>query len=110
MGCFPNEYVEDAAHALYENELYEDDRVIFRMVALASERNEIYTAQKPNALQVTWEDALVFIHKRFQKYRIQKTDHGQWDWTGHQLWNFSETQDSAKFVAKVLASFPTRKS
>jgi hypothetical protein len=107
MGCFPPQQVSDAAKALYENEMYEDERVLFRMVAVAAERNEVYTKQKPNVLQVTWEEVFTFIHRRFRTYRYQKKDHGQWDRSGHELWKLSETQQPAKFVQKALAEFPT---
>jgi hypothetical protein len=106
MGCFPPERVDNVAKALYENAIYEDERVLFRMVALAAERNDYYTRKKPNILQVTWNDVLTLIHHRFRTYRMQKMDHGQWDRTGHLLWGFSEKKDSARFVEEVLAAFP----
>ena len=106
IGCFEPNRVDDATKALYDDAIYEDERVVFRMVALAAERNPHYAKHKANVVQITWNEALHFIHKRFNSFRAQKVDHGQWDRTGHILWELTEVKEPDKFVQRVVGAFP----
>jgi hypothetical protein len=102
IGCFSCEEIEAASSSLYSNEYYENQATVIRMIAIAAKKNKLYENSKPNVLQITWKEALGFIHSRFREHRLQKTDHGQWNCTGKKLWEYSETQDPKQFIQKVL--------
>jgi hypothetical protein len=57
-----------------------------------------------SAQQIQIEHALRFIHRRFKKYHSVKTPHGQWEPSGHAIWNFysSFRRSEDRFVKSVM--------
>jgi hypothetical protein len=105
MGIFQPGEIHAAADKLYKEEIYSNDQVVFRMVAIAATENEVYSKTKRNVIQIPWSSALAFIHGRFREFRIQKQNHGQWDSTGITLWELSETTHVDRFINNVVTRF-----
>lgn len=105
LGAFDHSEVDRAAEELSCHEIYENDHILFRMIAMARAENPLYARAKPNVLQITWQAALTFVHQRFSEHRIQKLDHNQWSALGRALWNLSLTAEPSEFVQRVTERF-----
>lgn len=105
VGCIPDERVDDAANQLYQSCYYEDERVVVRLMAVGDQLNPIYENSKPNVVQITWDDAIHFIHRRFNELRVSKSQHDSWPESGRILWEMSEAKVD-RFEKNVLARFP----
>lgn len=82
LGAFPPDKVDVVGQALYEQQVFVDERYRCRLFALGRYQNEDLS---PNVVQLTWEKILEFIHHRFATYEKYKSQHQQWDATGRYL-------------------------
>jgi hypothetical protein len=53
------------------------------------------------AKQVTWSQALNFIHSRFRAFPVQKSAHEQWGKQGVELWSLASQGDAEVFEREV---------
>jgi len=104
IGCIPDERVDIAAKQLYESYFYEDDLVVFRLMAVGGEINKVYQNAKPKVVQITSHHALSFIHDRFNSLRTSKAHHGTWPKSGSLLFEMSEA-NATNFQRNVLSEF-----
>jgi len=88
-GPFPQEKVEEAAEALYEYGIYEDDKFTMTLFCVGSRTNRELQHRFPQVPQVTWQDILGFLYDRFTAYREQKCNHPQWDDYGKRLFRIA---------------------
>ncbi len=90
MGLLPCEQVPKAADALYSDLRYQDEMMTIQFVAAGRERMDV----EPSccAFQLTWNDMLSWIHKRFNEYVNVKANHQQWDSSAQTLFR-SATRD-----------------
>ena len=87
IGFCPSDDLDSLAWALYHSGQVTGPRFFVSLLCLGKARNPKISRRYPDVPQITWEEALRFIHSRFWKYRIKKVSHEQWDATGHKLWN-----------------------
>lgn len=103
MGFLPHGRVSKVAEVLYRELGYEDDLVRIRFVAVG--REHAIHGRAKDALQLSWEEVLSWIHDRFSEYADQKAHHPQWDGSGRRLFR-SATRDycgnTSGFVAHWL--------
>ena len=103
LGIFPKKQAEAIAVKLYE-ELYYDDDPAFRVniYALGEKKN---SDMPPAIQQLTWEDVLRFIHHRFVTFEDYKTQHGQWDSTGKELFERAthSWREPKQFISDVIS-------
>lgn len=86
VGVFPKEFLEEIAARIYEEGVFENEFAYLTLFCIGSQINRNLNRRYSKVPQVTWTDILEFIYNRFNKYRIQKAAHPQWDRTGHKLW------------------------
>lgn len=103
LGTVPMQEVKTVASAIYETGCYSNQLYHISMVCIGQEENPEITRDYSQVPQITWDQVLRFIYKRFQSFRNQKTAHGQWDKQGHDLWDCAERnrRDVAGFVREV---------
>lgn len=101
-GPFPGEYIDDAARALYQRGVFEDDQFTMTLFCIGRKENKDIRRKFPLVPQITWDHVLDFIYNRFVLYRNQKCQHPQWDNTGKCLFrvatNSSSTEDFAHSI------------
>lgn len=98
IGAFERKQVPEVARELYQEAEYSDYTYRMRLFAVGERRNpEII----PNAVQIVWDDILIFIYERLMKYRIQKSHHAQWDRTGTRLYDLAVHHTKDDFIGTV---------
>lgn len=104
IGALPEAEVEVAADALYRTDRYDGERYEVRLFALADQVGG-FAEEHPNAIPITWEEALRFMFRRFQEYRLEKQAHDQWEGTGKELFRAyrASRQTEEAFVNDVRA-------
>jgi hypothetical protein len=62
------------------------------------------TMRLKSAQRIQIVHALQFIHRRFNKYHSVKTPHGQWEPSGHKIWDLynSSRHSKDRFVKSVM--------
>ena len=114
MGPLATERVKEVADALYKTGLcVVDETLRIRLVAIGAEFSEQLAARFPDVKQITWDEALAFIHARFQQYRRAKTEVKQWADDGQTPRHLaSNTRDRSDFerLAKLLMGVPQRRA
>ena len=100
LGLLATEDVPLASTDLYKSGRAEVGGFILQLVAIGMEVDEDLK-RRFDVLQVTWEQALSFIHDRFLRYREMKKDHGTWRPDGQMLWAISERKKS-NFVDEYM--------
>lgn len=104
VGALPEAEVETAADALYHTDRYDGERYAVRLFSLADEVGG-FSEEHPNAIPITWGEALRFIFRRFRDYRVEKPANDQWEATGKGLFRayrrFWHTEEA--FVQDVRA-------
>jgi len=101
-GPFQREKIEEAAEALYDHGVFQDDRFTMMLFCVGRTKNLEIKRRYPKVPQVTWQHILNFIYDRFTIYREQKCRHPQWDTYGRKLYRIavnSETKDV--FIQRV---------
>lgn len=103
IGAIPPNETDKAAQSLYKEHSYENSMCRIRQFAIGSELN---TDLPENIVQLTWPDALSFIHHRFTKYEKYKRQHSQWDYVGQELINRAliYREDPKDFIAYVISN------
>ena len=100
VGAFNLPRVVEVAQALYHQAFFADDTYRVRLFAVGERKND---AIPPAAVQLTWDEILMFIFERFTSYRAQKAHHSQWDRTGTRLYDLASRQTREEFVETVRA-------
>lgn len=99
IGAFDKkEYVPKVAQSLYDKGKFIDDQFRVRIFAIGDRKN---SDLKISAVQLIWDDILLFIHRRFYKYQMQKAHHNQWDMIGQQLFRDAINNTADDFVMKI---------
>lgn len=104
IGCLPQAEIEPAAAGLYDNACYDarpDLRV--RLVLLGRDADTDIAARYAGITQVTWEQALTFMHDRFHRYSRQKAQTDQWDTAGRQRKTLALGSTPDRFFDEVMA-------
>jgi hypothetical protein len=103
IGPLHGAHVDQAADALYATGVCVMQQSLrIRLLAIGSDRSEALTRTFPEVVQMTWEGLLTFMHGRFQRYRDQKSDVGQWADDGKELQRVAtRTRDRDTFVREV---------
>jgi len=108
VGILGSEEIEKAAQKLYTNGIFENDSFNIEIILVGKHFNSGLEKQYPLITQVLFEDILKFIYNRFDKYRLQKSYHDQWDDFGKELWrNYVASQNEEGFIQKYLDSEAT---
>lgn len=102
IGMFQTKEADEAARLIYETGSYSNQRYNVSIVCFGREVSEEVGERYPNVRQIIWAETLAFIYSRFREYRRQKASHPQWDNTGHDLWQASETSATeAAFLDRI---------
>ncbi len=96
IGAIPSEKVEEAAHAIYTDSAYGDDRYNVSLLAIGSARNPALYCDMPGVLQITWRHIASFVFDRFDRYARQKWQHEQWDGAGKAIWSTYRANRNSK--------------
>ena len=102
IGACPEDETEQAAAALYEDAAYSARCVDIRLACFGRARNADLAKRYADLLQVTWADALRFVHGRFRRHRHQKKSHGQWKKDGKYLWDTAMRYRSLKEFQEAI--------
>lgn len=98
LGAFESNHVSEVAHALYHEGHYINDLFRVRLIAIGMIKNaEIF----PDAVQLTWDDLIIFIYKRFTSYRTQKAHHNQWDPIGRTLYQIAIHHSLEEYIVII---------
>jgi hypothetical protein len=110
IGCCPLEDVDSVARTLHESGCVSGSGYFVSLLCLGGARNPEILRRYPAVPQVTWGEALRFVHSRFWKYQSRKVSHQQWDRTGHKLWKAVESSrgDPEAFVGSIEVVAPAR--
>jgi hypothetical protein len=87
LGAVPEPAMREAISSLWKRGCYESPECRICFLCMGVSRNPDLRQSYPDALQVTWDEVLTFIYRRFADFRGLKSDHSQWDPAGHLLWN-----------------------
>lgn len=105
VGAFLEEEVPRVANDLYCSGYYTDKQFSVRLFAIGQVKN----SELPDAVvQLTWEELLEFIYRRFSRYRQHKAQHEQWDSDGKWLYRLSTSHSREEFlniVRKAMEKF-----
>lgn len=105
LGALPSSEIEKAAQDLYNKMIYSSGEVIIEIILVGDQINNMLKASHQELKQITFNDILEFIYKRFYEYRLQKRDHSQWDGFGKKLWdNFEQSKDKQNFKNKIIGN------
>jgi hypothetical protein len=105
IGVFKLSEIDEAAEALYENCVYEDDERKVQLIVIGSRRNVSYDKERPELPQILFPDLLAFMHRRFREFRMLKSDHKQWDEVGRFLYKQSAQNRSEFNPSEYEAAF-----
>jgi hypothetical protein len=106
IGCLNENNIRTAATALYKTGAFIGDRVQIRLIAIGRATSGDLAKQYKQVTQVTWDQILSFIWKRFNTYRKQKTDVQQWDPIGRKLKSMADrTREPKLFVKEALRAW-----
>ncbi len=103
IGCLRENEIPVAASAIYKDGAFRNDQLRIRLVAVGRNISATLADQYDEIIQLTWQQMLCFIWKRFDAYRNQKRDVEQWDWTGKQLrFMATEERELGPFVKQAF--------
>jgi hypothetical protein len=98
LGALEKTDVPIAAEQIYNIGVYYNDNVYISLVCIGSRVQRQLLNTYCEIPQITWDQVLSFIFRRFSAYRNQKVDHSQWDAVGKCLWElFESSGDEAGF-------------
>lgn len=105
LGVLAEAEIDTAAQSLYKQGVYVNQQYHISLVCMGESKNKDITDNYPGVPQILWDDILRFIFNRFKTYRREKSEHGQWDETGHALWNIRKQhkRDVSQYVQEVKA-------
>jgi len=86
IGALHEAEVEGAAASLYRTDLYDGASYAVRLFSLADEVGG-FSHEHPNAIPITWAEALQFIFRRFRDYYMEKQAYDQWEVIGKELFH-----------------------
>ncbi len=96
-GCFPTNYIDEAADALYNIGYYTfNNSMRVRLIAIGRETSSIIANK---AHQIIWDDLLGFIWTRLKKYKKQKKETQHWDGVGRDLRINASKLSKDEFIA-----------
>ncbi len=82
IGCFPEATIGLAASGLYKYGKFQTPEVSCRLLAFGDKKGQLPIA---NVQQILFDDAIAFIHKRFQGHFDQKASVGNWAQDGQDM-------------------------
>jgi hypothetical protein len=82
IGCFAPRATSAAADELYRCGRYVRGSITCRLLAFGNEKGKLAIPAVP---QILFRDMIQFIHRRFRKYKRQKSSVGMWAPDGQQL-------------------------
>lgn len=105
VGVIPRDHWPRVANELYEAGRSDvNQEVLITALLMHHDPKRLVSTRLKSAQQIQLEHALRFIHRRFKKYHSVKTPHGQWEPSGHAIWNlyssFRRSED--RFVNSVM--------
>jgi len=101
VGPFEREKIDVVSCKLYKRGYYEDENFLLSLCCLGQNANHDISNQLPKVPQLTWDNVLSFIYKRFNRYEIYKRQHQQWDSTGQNLYKHFQKCDCIEFLETI---------
>lgn len=92
IGCVDEQSLQQVAHCLYENGLWQDGTISVRLFAVGEEKSQLVI---PETQQLTWSEIITFLIERLREYRRQKSSVGQWTKDGIKLKRLALSRDEA---------------
>jgi hypothetical protein len=105
LGPFPSKEVPVVAESLYTKGVFSGLGFYCSLFCVGNQVNPDLNASYPCVPQVTWEQILLFVAKRFDTYCRRKADHSSWDEAGQSLWNCWEGNGDDEFINKARKHF-----
>lgn len=107
IGLIPIHEVNSAAKSLYQLGFWENEDYLLSLLCFGGVLNKNLTKKYPNVPQITWDEVLQFIFKRFLQYRREKASHPQWNEDGQNLWEtvLDNRDYMPKFIDDVNITF-----
>lgn len=102
IGIFPNRMLHNVTAGLYEEGVYGGHDYYVTLLCLGARKSPSVANRYPKVPQITWEQILSNIWKRFNLYRREKASHSQWDDTGRRLWRAFESSSMEEFKRNVI--------
>jgi hypothetical protein len=105
VGIIPREHWSSVANELYEVGRSEVNRdVLITALLMNHDPESKVSTRLKRAQQVQLEHALWFIHRRFKTYHAVKTPHGQWEPSGHTIWDIYNScrRSEGQFAKAVM--------
>lgn len=97
-GWYPRDMVDTVAKEVYVHQYFTDERSQIRLFAIGKEKNQYLPT---SVVQLTWEEILLFIYDRFNRYLWQKSSHQQWDNVGRTMYSLSRSRPEDVFLNKM---------
>lgn len=102
IGAFDKESLENIADSLYERGGFLGTQFQIRLIAVGAEIDDDLGKRYPEMIQVTLEEMLSFIYRRFRTYQRRKADNQQWNSDGKRLWKVVQDSEIDKFCEQIL--------
>jgi hypothetical protein len=107
IGLFPKSEAGVVAEHLYEKGFYESQLYRVTLVCIGKTNSIEVHRTFPHVPQITWDEILDFIFRRFTRYREQKASHKQWDDGGKYLWDvFERCRNEAQYIESIQIISP----
>jgi len=110
IGCLRHADINEAAERIYDDGIAIFGNTRIRLVAIGRDRSPELEERYGEVLQLTWDDVLGFIWGRFDRYRREKSDVGQWDDCGRALKALADHCNRDAFVLEAKNSMGVRQS
>jgi hypothetical protein len=93
VGAFPDGEVNAISDRLREKGIVSTENYQVSLVAVGKTQSQDLNV----AIQISWQEIVEFIHKRFNDYIKQKANHGQWDDIGKEIWSLCIDKSLPRF-------------
>lgn len=100
VGAFSADLRDEIAESMYATGEFSSEVYKIAFCCIGDQYN--HDIGLPNVLQITWDQVLSFIFRRFSNYRNRKYDHPQWDENGKLLWNVSSHFNNERTFAAFV--------
>jgi hypothetical protein len=102
LGALEKSEVPIAAEQIYDTGVYHNKTVYISLVCIGSIVQRELQNTYCEVPQITWDQVIRFIFRRFNDYRDQKVDHSQWDVAGKFLWDlYDKCRNEAGFARSL---------
>lgn len=103
LGWYPQDEIPAAARALYESGRYEGTSLLCSLLCVGNVPSDAIREHYPLVPQRTWSGIISWIFDRFDRYRLLKTDHDQWDAAGQTIWSdFDQSRGSKGLFEETI--------